>query len=387
MKRKICVITGSRAEYGLLRPLIEEIRREKKLILQLIVTGMHLSPEFGLTYRDIEKDGIPINEKIEILINSDTSVGTSKAMGLAMIGFGETFNRLNPHIVVLLGDRFEIFAAAAAALVNKIPIAHIHGGEITEGAFDDAFRHSITKMSHFHFTSCEEYRKRVVQLGEHPDRVFNVGAIGLDNIKRLKLLSQEELEQELGFKFNKYSLLITFHPVTLEKTTDHQFSILLEVLDKLNDTHLIFTKSNADPGGMAINRMIDDYVLLNSHKAVAFTSMGQLRYLSTLQFVDAVVGNSSSGIVEAPSFHIGTINIGDRQKGRIKAESVIDCEPTTESLRRAFKNLYSKVFQEKLKQINNPYGDGNTSSKIVEILKNISLGGKQKKFFDIQISG
>jgi GDP/UDP-N,N'-diacetylbacillosamine 2-epimerase (hydrolysing) len=384
MKRKICIITGSRAEYGLLKPLLDEIKSDPDLSLQLIVTGMHLSPEFGLTFSEIEKDGFSIDEKIEILLSSVTSVGVSKAMGLAMISFSEIYKRLKPNIIVVLGDRFEIFSAVAVAHVSQIPVAHISGGEVTEGAFDDAFRHSITKMSGIHFTSCEEYRRRVIQLGEHPDRVFNVGAIGLDNVKRLKLLSKKELENKLNFKFAKRNLLVTFHPVTLEKTTEKQFKNLLTVLNELKDTKIIFTKTNADPGGMTINRIIDEYVVKNPQKAVSFVSMGQLNYLSTMQFVDAVVGNSSSGIVEAPSFKIGTINIGNRQEGRIKAESIIDCEPTKESIKKALQELYSSDFQEKLKNIVNPYGDGNTARRILKVLKAYDIRNILKKtFYDI----
>jgi GDP/UDP-N,N'-diacetylbacillosamine 2-epimerase (hydrolysing) len=381
MKRKICIITGSRAEYGLLKPLLDEIKSDPDLSLQLIVTGMHLSPEFGLTFSEIEKDGFRIDNKIEILLSSDTATGTLKSMGLALMGFGEAYERLRPDIIVVLGDRFEIFSAAASALVSEIPVAHIHGGEVTEGAFDDAFRHSITKMSHLHFTSTEEYRKRVIQLGEAPERVFDVGAIGLDNVKRLKLLSKKELENKLNFKFAKRNLLVTFHPVTLENTTEKQFKNLLTVLNELKDTKIIFTKTNADPGGMTINRIIDEYVVKNPQKAVSFISMGQLNYLSTMQFVDAVVGNSSSGIVEAPSFKIGTINIGNRQEGRIKAESIIDCEPTKESIKKALQELYSSDFQEKLKNIVNPYSDGNTARRILKVLKAYDIRNILKKNF------
>jgi GDP/UDP-N,N'-diacetylbacillosamine 2-epimerase (hydrolysing) len=385
MKRKIAVITGSRAEFGLLKPLLEEIKNDSDLSLSLVVTGMHLSPAFGLTYRDIEKDGFAINEKVEILLSSDTPVGVSKAMGLAMISFSEIYKRLNPNIIVVLGDRFEIFSAVAVAHVGQILVAHISGGEVTEGAFDDAFRHSITKMSGIHFTSCEEYRRRVIQLGEHPDRVFNVGAIGLDNIRKLKLKSKKELEAELGFKFLKRNLLVTFHPVTLENSNEEQFNALLAALDELGDTEIIFTYANADPGSMIINRMINEYTLNNPHKAVSFVSMGQLNYLSTMKFVDAVVGNSSSGIGEAPSFKIGTINIGNRQTGRIKAESIIDCDPTIESIGKALRKLYADDFQKKLKDIVNPHGDGNTTSRIVKILKTYDIKDSLKKnFYDIQ---
>jgi GDP/UDP-N,N'-diacetylbacillosamine 2-epimerase (hydrolysing) len=387
MKRKICVVTGSRAEYGILKPLLEKIRDDSEMELQLITTGMHLSSEFGLTYKEIERDGFDIAEKVEILLSSDTPVAISKSMGLAMMSFAEVFERLKPKIVVVVGDRFEIFSAVSSACISRIPVAHIHGGEVTEGSFDDSLRHSITKMSILHFTSTEEYRKRVIQLGEHPERVFNVGALGLDNIRKMELLSREELEKELDFEFLERNLLVTFHPVTLEKNTSReQFQTLLSVLDGLPETNLIFTKTNADTDGRIINRMIDEYVSENPKKAISFTSMGQLKYLSTMQFVDAVIGNSSSGIIEAPSFRIGTINIGDRQKGRVKAESVIDCEPEIESIREAIRKLYSEDFQRVLKSVVNPYGDGRTAERILKILKSYDKLLLKKGFYDIQSS-
>jgi len=385
MKRKICVVTGTRAEYGLLYWLIREIQDDPDLHLQLIVTGMHLSPEFGLTYKEIEKE-FHIDKKIEILLSSDTPVGISKAMGLGIIGFADAYQDLKPDIVVLLGDRFEIFSAASAAMIAQIPIAHLYGGETTIGAIDEPIRHSITKMSHLHFTSTEEYRKRVIQLGEDPKKVFYVGAIGIENIRRLRLLSKEEFENSIDFKLGPKNLMVTFHPVTLDNNTSmEQFQALLNALDTLENTHIIFTKANSDTYGRIINYMIDDYVSKNPDKAISFTSMGQLKYLSALQFVDAVVGNSSSGIIEAPSFKIGTINIGDRQKGRIKAESVIDCEPNTGDIIRAFKILYSKDFQGLLKSVINPYDDGGyPSKKIVQILKMAELEHIiKKRFFDL----
>ena len=385
MKRKVCVVTGTRAEYGLLYWLLKEIEADKELQLQVIVTGMHLSPEFGLTYKEIEKE-FKINKKIEMLLSSDTSVGISKSMGLAQISFAESYDELKPDIVIVLGDRYEIFSATSAAMIARIPIAHIHGGEKTEGAFDESIRHSITKMSHLHFTATEEYKNRVIQLGEHPSRVFNVGGMGIENIKRLKLLSKDEFEKSIEFKLNSKNILVTFHPVTLENSTaKEQFQQLLDAIDELEDTNIIFTKANSDTDGRVINQMIDEYVTKNSHKSIVFTSLGQLRYLSALQYVDAVVGNSSSGLAEAPSFKIGTINIGDRQKGRIKASSVIDCEPNKDSILKSFEKLYSKEFQETLKTTINPYGDGYASKKIVEILKSVDLENILKKsFYDLR---
>ncbi|MDX4038092.1 UDP-N-acetylglucosamine 2-epimerase [Aliarcobacter skirrowii] len=383
--KKICVVTGTRAEFGLLYWLLKEIEANKEFQLQVIVTGMHLSPEFGLTYKDIEKE-FKINKKIEMLLSSDTSVGISKSMGLAQISFAESYDELKPDIVIVLGDRYEIFSATSAAMIAKIPIAHIHGGEKTEGAFDESIRHSITKMSHLHFTATEEYKNRVIQLGEHPSRVFNVGGMGIENIKRLKLLSKDEFEKSIEFKLNSKNILVTFHPVTLENSTaKEQFKELIDAIDELEDTNIIFTKANSDTDGRVINQMIDEYVIKNFQKSVQFTSLGQLRYLSALQYVDAVVGNSSSGLAETPSFKIGTINIGDRQKGRIKASSVIDCEPNKDSILKSFEKLYSKEFQETLKTIINPYGDGCASKKIVEILKSVDLENILKKsFYDLR---
>lgn len=385
MKRKLCVVTGTRAEYGLLYWLMKAIEADADLALQLIVTGMHLSPEFGLTYKEIEKE-FKIDKKIEMLLSSDTPVGISKSMGLTQISFAEAYEELKSDMLIVLGDRYEILSAASAAMIARIPIIHLHGGETTEGAFDESIRHCITKMSHLHFTATEAYRKRVIQLGEAPNRVFNVGGMGIENIKRLQLLSKDAFEQAIEFKLNTKNLLVTFHPVTLENATaQEQFEALLNVLDGLNDTHLIFTKANSDTNGRVINQMIDDYVGHNTHKAIGFTSLGQLRYLSALQFVDAVVGNSSSGLAEAPSFKIGTINIGDRQKGRIKAFSVIDCEPMIESIENALEKLYSPAFQEALKRVENPYGDGCASEKIVEIIKTVELEKSLKKtFYDLE---
>ena len=382
--RKICVITGTRAEYGLLYWLIKEIEKDKDLKLQLIVTGMHLSPEFGLTYKEIEKDFL-IDKKIEMLLSSDTSVGVSKSMGLAQISFAEAYEDLKPDILVVLGDRYEIFSAASVAMIARIPIAHLHGGETTEGAFDEPIRHSITKMSHMHFTATEEYKNRVIQLGEHPRTVFNVGGLGIENIKRLKLLNKEEFEKSINFKLNQKNILVTFHSVTLESdTTREQFQALLDVVDGLEDTHTIFTKANSDTDGRIINQMIDKYVAKNSRKSTVFTSLGQLRYLSALQFVDSVVGNSSSGLAEVPTFKIGTINIGDRQKGRMQADSIINCMPSKKSILEAFKDLYLKEFQDSLLNVINPYGDGCASGRIAKKIKKLNLKNILKKsFYDV----
>ncbi len=388
MMKSICVVTGSRAEYGLLRPLIKLIDEDKDLNLQLVVTGMHLSPEFGFTYKEIEKDGFKIDEKIEALLSSDSAMGISKSMGLTMIGFADCFSRLRPDMVIILGDRYEAFAATSAATVAKIPVAHLHGGETTEGAFDEGFRHSITKMSYLHFTSTEKYRKRVIQLGEEPSRVFNVGAIGIENIKKLELFNKDEIEKAIDFKLDKDFAMVTFHPVTLESSTaEVQFKELLRALDEMQNLKIIFTKANSDTDGRIINQLIDEYVAKNKDKAIAFTSMGVLRYLSAMKYCNLVIGNSSSGIIEAPSFKIPTINIGDRQKGRIQADSVINCKPITSEVLAAINLALSKEFKEKIKDIENPYGNGEVSNKIISIIKEFDFHniGLKKTFYDLKV--
>ena len=384
-KRKICVVTGTRAEYGLLYWLMKEIQNDSDLELQLIVTGMHLSPEFGLTYKEIEKDGFIIDKKIEILLSSDTPIGISKSMGLGLISFAEAYEELKPDIIVILGDRSEMFTAAGAALISRLPIAHLHGGEISEGVYDDAIRHCITKMSHLHFVAAEEYKKRVIQLGESPNSVFNVGALGIDNINKLKLMSKDKFEKSIQFNLNKKNIIVTFHPVTLERdTSGEQFQELLYALDELHETNIIFTKANADTGGRIINGMIDDFVLINSDKSTEFDSMGQLKYLSAIKHVDLIIGNSSSGLIEAPIFKKPTINIGERQKGRIKAESVIDCNPTKDSIFKAIELAYSTEFQDTLKILKNPYGEGDASKIIKKEIKKTDLNNIIKKtFYDL----
>lgn len=383
--RKICVVTGTRSEYGLLYWLMKGIKDDPDLDLQIVATGMHLSPEFGLTYKEIEKDGFHIDRKVEMLLSADTPSAISKSTGLGMIGFADAFAYLEPDMIVVLGDRFEILSASIAATFARIPIGHIHGGEATTGAFDEAIRHSITKMAWWHFTAAKEYQKRVIQLGEDPKRVHLVGGMGVDGIKKTTLLKKFELEESIGFKFGIKNLLVTYHPVTLEdKTSEKQFDELLDCLDKLDDTQIIFTRPNSDTDGRIINNMIDEYVVEHKDNSIAFTSMGQLNYLSVLQFVDGVVGNSSSGLAEAPTFKIGTINIGDRQKGRLKADSVIDCEPTKESIERAINTLYSDEFKTILSNVKNPYGEGDATEKILDILKNSPLPLEPKKeFYDL----
>lgn len=371
--KKICVVTGTRAEYGLLKWLMKDLAASNGLRLQLVATGTHLSPEFGLTYREIESDGFTIDTKVEMLLSADTASATARSMGLAVMGLADAFDRLRPDLLLVLGDRYEILAAVSAALVLRIPVAHVHGGEITEGAFDDAIRHAITKMSHLHFVAAEEYRARVIQMGEEPERVFTVGGLGVDGISRLELLSRDALEQSLEFDLGKQSLIVTFHPATLDAgSPEEQTAELLAALDELGDTRLIFTLPNADPGSRAMTAMIHDFVSARPH-AKAFASLGQLRYFSCLKHVNGIVGNSSSGLLEAPSFQKGTINIGIRQRGRTKAESVIDCEPRRESIAAALKQLFSPGFQAGLRSVKNPYGEGNASRKIVDTLARVPL--------------
>ena len=379
--RKICVITGTRAEYGLLRWVMQGLKEDPELKLQIVATGMHMSPEFGLTYRTIECDGFHIDRKVEMLTSSDTPVGIAKSMGLGMISFADALNELQPDLIVVLGDRFEIFSAVSAALVARIPVAHIHGGEVTEGSIDESIRHSITKMSHFHFVAAEEYRQRVIQLGEQPERVFLVGGPGIDSIKRLKLLDRVELEASLDFKLGLKNLLITFHPVTLEAATaENQFGELLATLASLENTQLIFTMPNADTDGRELIKLVHNFVAQHPN-AKAYTSLGQLLYLSCVAHVDGVVGNSSSGLVEAPSFKKGAINIGDRQRGRLQAGSVINCEPVRDSIGAALAKLYSSEFQASLQHVVNPYGVGGASELIVSTIKTVPLDGVLKKHF------
>ncbi|MDB9806272.1 UDP-N-acetylglucosamine 2-epimerase [Amylibacter sp.] len=381
MSRKICIITGTRAEYGLLRWVIQSVSDEPDLVLQIVATGMHLSPEFGLTYTEIEADGYHIDRKVEMLLSSDTPIGVSKSIGLGMIGFADVLSDLKPDIVVVLGDRFEIYAAAIAALVAHIPIAHLHGGESTEGVIDEAFRHSITKMSSLHFVAAEEYQQRVIQLGENPERVYNVGGLGIDNIHKLTLLSRSELEADLGFSLGQKSLLVTFHPATLVDTSAvAQLKELLSALEGQTDTQLIITLPNADADGRVLTSMIKDFVAKYDH-AHAFTSLGQLRYLSCVSHVDGVVGNSSSGLLEVPSFQKGTVNIGDRQKGRLQADSIINCAPLKTSILKAIQKLYSSNFQAELDKVSNPYGEGGASARVLTILRSANLEDLVKKSF------
>jgi GDP/UDP-N,N'-diacetylbacillosamine 2-epimerase (hydrolysing) len=380
-KRKICVITGTRAEYGLLKRLIKAIEDSKEFHLQLIATGMHLSKQFGYTYKEIESDGFTIDKKIDIKLDSDTPAGISKSTSLGIVGFSKSLEELQPDLILILGDRFEILSASIASMFLRIPIAHLHGGELTEGATDEAIRHSITKLSHIHFVASEEYKNRVIQLGEEPKNVFLVGGLGVDAIKSAKLLNRTELEDSLNLKFRKKNILVTFHPVTLEDSTSgYQMKELLKALSQLNDTTIIFTMPNADVDGKILFSLIEDFTKKHSN-AYAFTSLGQLKYFSSIAQADCVIGNSSSGLLEVPTFRKATINIGDRQRGRMKAASVIDCDPNLKSISGALKQIYKPEFFKKLQSTKNPYGDGLAVEKIISVLQNISFNNLLKKKF------
>lgn len=387
MKKLISILTATRAEYGLLKPVITKLNEEQDFDVRVVVTGMHLSSAFGLTYQEIEKDGIKIDRKIEILTDSDSQVAVSKSMGLAMIRFAEYFDELKPDLLIVLGDRYETLAVCCAAMNAKIPISHLYGGETTEGAVDESIRHAITKMSYLHFTSTTEYRKRVVQLGEAPDRVFEVGALGIENIIRTQLLTKEQLEEQIQFTLDSPYAIVTFHPVTLEADNVMvQVNQLLEACSANKDMKFIFTKANADAHGQKVNQAIDQYVRGNQN-TVAFASLGMLRYLSALKYCDMVIGNSSSGLIEAPSFGIPTINIGDRQKGRLQSASVINCGPDHKEIEQAMQQAKTAQFREVAKNESNPYGDGNTSSKIIHVIKEVMLQDKidlKKQFYNIE---
>lgn len=370
MKRKVAVFTGTRAEYGLLYWLMKDIQSSDLLQLQVIVSGMHLSPEFGNTWQTIENDGFAIDAKVEMLLSSDSDVGVVKSMGLGVLGFADALDRLRPDVLVVLGDRFEALAIVQSALIMRIPVAHLHGGEITEGAYDDSIRHAISKLSYLHFTSTEPYRQRVIQLGEAPQRVFNVGAVGLDHLARSPLMSRDELSQSLGFDLSKPFLLVTYHPVTLsEESPRESFQALLDALDRFPEYSVILTYPNADNGGRAIIPLLEDYAQQAPGRVLAIPSLGFKRYLSSVGLASAVVGNSSSGVIEVPSFKVPTVNIGARQDGRLAAESVLHCAAETEAIEAALRQALSPVFSRLCAEVDNPYGAGDASSQIVNVLE------------------
>ena len=387
MKHNICLVTGTRAEYHLLHPVIVALQKEPAFHVMLAVTGAHLSEQQGNTWRDIEKDGIRIDAKIPILGDGDSESDINHAMSRAIDGFDAFFHESRPELVVILGDRYEMLSVAIVCMNMRIPIAHLHGGETTEGAVDESIRHAITKMSYLHFTSCEEYRKRVIQLGESPERVFNVGALGIENIKNVKRMTREELGESIGFDLSGPYALFTYHPVTLESHAEGQdIREILAALDDFPDLKILFTKANADHGGALINRMIDEYVSKHPDRCTAVYSLGMERYLSAMSHASVVIGNSSSGIVESPSFGVPTVNIGDRQKGRIRAENVIDCPAERKEVSKTIRRAFSAEFIAIAKSVINPYGDGNTSERIVKHLNQFLSSGHtslKKTFFDI----
>lgn len=387
MKKKICIVTATRAEYGLLKPIIRKLSMVESFDIRVAVTGAHLSPEFGLTYREIEKDNIHIDKKIEILLSADTAAAISKSMGLAIIGFAEYFSQSKPDAVLLLGDRYETLAVACAAMNERIPIVHLYGGETTEGAVDEVIRHAITKMSYLHLTSTEAYRQRIIQMGEEPERVFCVGAMGVENALQTKLLDKKELEKRILIDVDSPYALVTFHPVTLEEDSgEFQIKELLEALKRFSGWKFIITKANADKGGRVINKILDEYALRYDNIKV-FDSLGTVCYLSAMKYSRMVIGNSSSGLIETPSFGIPTVNIGDRQKGRLRAESVIDCQPEKEEIERAIRKADENRFRERIKEIKNPYGDGETSDKITAVLEERLCRREillKKKFYNIE---
>ncbi|MGI1677488.1 MAG: UDP-N-acetylglucosamine 2-epimerase (hydrolyzing) [Cellvibrionaceae bacterium] len=380
---KIAVFTGTRADYGLLYWLMRDIQSDPGLTLQLIVSGTHLSPEFGLTYQEIVADGFEIDSKVEMLLSSDTAKGIVKSIGLATLGFADEFSRLAPDLLIILGDRFEALAAAQSAMILKIPILHLHGGEITEGAYDDAIRHAITKLSLLHCTSMETYRQRVIQLGEDPSRVFNVGAIGLDHIKRTNLMTINELSTSLSFTFKNKLMLVTYHPVTLaDEPPELSFKIILKALSEFHEYQIILTYPNADNGGRLIIPLIEEFSRNNPGKVLAIPSLGQKRYLSLLHHVDVVVGNSSSGIIEVPSFNKPTVNIGVRQKGRLAAASVLHAPVEFNTIVETIKKAIRRESFNDSDNVSNPYGSGDTSQRIISIIKSAKIQ-TIKTFYDL----
>ncbi|WP_411861529.1 UDP-N-acetylglucosamine 2-epimerase [Vibrio sp. MACH09] len=384
MTIKVAVFTGTRAEYGLLFWLLKDIQADDEMQLQLLVSGSHLSPEHGETYQQIEQDGFHIDEKIEILLSSDSAVGTAKSIGLGVLGFSDALARLNPDVLVLLGDRFEALAIAQTAMIMRIPILHLHGGEITEGAYDDAIRHAITKLSYLHATSTDEYRQRVIQLGEHPDRVRNVGAIGLDHLKRGKFMELDELSSSLNFSLERPFFVVTYHPVTLgEEQPTASFSALLKALDQFPDHQVILTYPNADDGGRQIIPLLEAYAAKNADRVFAIPSLGQVRYLSAIKLASAVIGNSSSGVIEVPSFDVPTVNIGVRQKGRLAAKSVIDAAANTDDIVKAINSAVRRDYLVDDEVVINPYGQGDSSSQVIDMIRTLQFESC-KTFYDIK---
>lgn len=382
--RRICVLTGTRAEYGLLYWLIRSLHEDPDVELKLLVTGMHLSPEFGLTVRQIEQDGFPIADRVEMILSSDTPQGIAKSIGLGTIGFADSFKHIQPDILVVLGDRFEVLAAAQAAMTARIPIAHIHGGESTFGLIDEAIRHAVTKMSHLHFVATETYGRRVIQMGEQPDRVFVYGTPGLDHLAHMEWMSREELSESLGLQLGSPLFLVTYHPVTLEDGSTEAMEALFTALDGFPDASIIFTYPNADTGGRVLIEMIESYAARNPGRAKGVVSLGQRRYLSAMRLADVVIGNSSSGLTEGPALRRPTVNLGERQDGRLKSDSVTDCAETSAEIVAAIHRALSPEMRGVLATMTPVYGEGGASAKIAEALKTHPLDGLiKKRFYDL----
>ena len=389
MKKKVGVVTATRAEYGLLKNVMHAINDSKDLELVLFVTGTHLLSEYGSTIDSIIDDGFAINEKIDILMRNDNPAAISKTMGIAAMSFGDAFERNPIDMLVVLGDRYELLPICQAAMCHRIPIAHISGGEATEGLIDEAVRHCVTKMSYLQLPSCEEYKKRIIQLGENPNRVFNFGDVGVENIKTVHLMEKNELEKSINVMLHKPYFCVTFHPVTLENcTAELQIDELLNVVECLNEYDFIITKSNADSGNQIINKKIDEFVAKHNN-SYCFESLGLVRYLSLLKYSCGVIGNSSSGIIEAPLFGIPTINIGDRQKGRIKASSIIDCQPSQSDITESIRLAVSNSFIQNNCDGSSPFSCDNTAVNIVDKIRefivddNIDL---KKSFYDVDFN-
>lgn len=378
------VFTGTRAEYGLLYWLLKDLESDDAFTLQLLVSGSHLSPEFGNTQSQIEADGFDISERIEMLLSSDTALGTVKSLGLGILGYADALSRLKPDVLVLLGDRYEALGIAQVAMLMKIPILHIHGGEITEGAYDDAIRHAITKFSLLHATSTEEHRKRVIQLGEDPERVFNVGAIGLDHLRRSDFMTRSELSKSLDFELTDNFVILTYHPVTLaNEPAEDTLKNIFNALDTHPELKVLITYPNADEGGRKIIPLIEEYAVSRKERVLAVRSLGQRRYLSAVKNATLVLGNSSSGIIEVPSFHIPSVNIGARQGGRLAPKSVIHCSAYQHEIEDALNRAIEIANSSAIRDNPNPYGEGIACQKIIEILKNTDLSAN-KKFYNIR---
>lgn len=385
LQKKVAVFTGTRAEYGLLYWLLKDIQDDSDLSLQLLVSGMHLSPEFGETFKQIEDDGFKIDERIEILLSSNSAVGTAKSMGLGVLGFTDALSRLSPDVIIILGDRFEALAAAQTAMILRIPIVHLHGGEITEGAYDDSIRHAITKLSYLHGTATEEYRNRVIQLGESPERVKNIGAIGLEHLNRSSFMTLSELSDSLNFELSKPFFVVTYHPVTLAfESPEESFQSILDALDEFPNYQVILTYPNADDGGRLIIPMLETFANERPGRVLAIPSLGQSRYLSSVKHAAAVIGNSSSGIIEVPAFDVPTVNIGLRQRGRLAARSVLNASTTKDSICKAVNEAINRNYISKGEKIYNPYGQGNSSKQVIEMIKDLEFE-PCKSFYDLDV--